>query len=160
MTQLQPGDSAPNCTLPLDDGTSFDLAAAHGHPVVLYFYPADGTAGCTDENREFTEHAEEFAALGARLVGISPDTIASHQKFRKKHGLQVPLASDPDLVAISDFGLWQLKKLYGRQFMGLVRTSFIIAADGTIAAIIPATRIRGHAQKVLEALREHVAKSG
>lgn len=158
MTPLQPGDTAPDFTLPLDDGTSFHLAAQHGHPVVLFFYPEDGTAGCIDENREFSELGAEFAALGARLVGISPDPIAKHQKFRSKYDLEVPLAADPDHLAIAAFGLWQLKKLYGRQFMGLIRTSFVIAADGTVVAMIRATRIRGHARKVLEALQDHLAR--
>lgn len=156
MTELQPGDIAPDFTLPLDDGTLFHLAAQRGHPVVLYFYPADGTAGCTDENREFSERAAQFAALGARLVGISPDGIAKHLKFRAKYDLAVPLAADPEHRAIIAFGLWQPKKLYGREFMGLVRTSFIIAADGTIVAIVRATRIRGHAQSVLQALQAHL----
>ena len=147
MTTLQPGDIAPDFTLPVHDGSSFHLAAQRGHPVVLYFYPQDDTAGCTDENREFSELADQFAALGARLIGISPDSIADHQKFAGKYNLQVSLASDPDHLAIAAYGLWQLKKLYGREFMGLIRTSFLIAADGTIAAAIRATRIRGHAQR-------------
>ncbi|MCS6759065.1 MAG: peroxiredoxin [Candidatus Devosia euplotis] len=157
MTQLQPGDIAPDITLPLDNGGSFRLHAQRGHPVVLYFYPADDTASCTVENHEFSERAAQFAALGARLVGISPDSIAKHVKFRGKHDLQAPLAADPEHHAIAAFDLWQPKKLYGREFMGLIRTSFIIAADGVIVAIIPATRIRGHAQKVLAALQDHLA---
>lgn len=157
MADLSEGDIAPDFTLPLDDGTVFSLAAARGQPVVLYFYPEDDSGGCTDENREFSDRAEAFADLGARLVGISPDTIQSHVKFRSKYGLAVPLASDPDHLAIEPYGLWKLKKLYGREFMGLIRTSFIIGADGRIARIVRATRILGHAQKMLEALETHVA---
>jgi peroxiredoxin Q/BCP len=153
---LQEGDLAPDFTLPLDDGTSFHLAAARGQPVVLYFYPEDDSGGCTDENREFSERASQFAALGARLVGISPDPIEKHRKFRAKYDLLVPLAADPAHEAIAPFGLWQLKKLYSREFMGLIRTTFIIDAEGRIGRIIRATRIRGHAQKVLEALAAHV----
>ena len=160
MTILQPGDAAPDFTLPLDDGRQFHLAAHHGAPVVLFFYPTDDTAGCTTENREFSELSAQFARLGASLVGISPDSIDKHQKFRSKYGLLTDLAADPELAVVRAFGLWQLKKLYGREFMGLIRTSLIIAADGTIAAIIPATRIRGHAQKVLDALQTHLAKTG
>lgn len=159
MTELKEGDSAPNFTVKLDDGTSFELARAKGRPVVLYFYPEDDSGGCVDENREFSDRATAFGDLGARLVGVSPDTVESHIKFRKKYGLVVPLAADPERTAIEAFGLWQLKKLYGREFMGLIRTSFIIGADGRVARIIRATRIRGHAQKMLEALEAHVAQN-
>ncbi|HEV7345109.1 MAG TPA: peroxiredoxin [Devosia sp.] len=156
MSDLSEGDSAPDFTLQLDDGSSFTLSAQRGRPVVLYFYPEDDSGGCVDENLEFSERAAAFAALEARLVGVSPDTIETHRKFRAKYGLVVPLAADPEHLAIEPFGLWKLKKLYGREFMGLIRTSFIVGSDGRIARIIRATRIRGHAQKVLEALEAHV----
>ena len=157
MPDLNEGDIAPDFTLPLDDGSTFQLSAQRGKPVVLYFYPEDDSGGCVDENQEFSDRAEAFAALGARLVGVSPDTIESHLKFRKKYGLVVPLAADPEHQAIEAFGLWKLKKLYGREFMGLIRTSFIIGEDGNVARIIRATRILGHAQKMLEALEAHVS---
>lgn len=159
MPDLSEGDIAPDFTLPLDDGTNFHLAAERGRPVVLFFYPEDDSGGCTDENREFSERADAFAQLGARLVGISPDTVATHLKFRKKYNLVAPLAADPDHVAIEAFGVWKLKKLYGREFMGLIRTSFIIDAEGRVARIIRATRILGHAQKMLDALTAHVAET-
>ena len=152
MTMLQDGDFAPDFTLPLDDGSSFTLSAHRGQIVVLYFYPQDDSGGCVNENQEFAALSAEFTRSGATLVGISPDTLESHRKFRAKYGLTVPLAADPERVAVEGFGLWQLKKLYGREFMGLVRVSFIIGADGRIARAIRATRIIGHAQKVLEAL--------
>ena len=152
MAMLQDGDFAPDFTLPLDDGSSFTLSEQRGQMVVLYFYPEDDSGGCVNENQEFSALSAEFAKRGARLVGISPDTLESHRKFRGKYGLTVPLAADPEHVAIEGFGLWQLKKLYGREFMGLIRTSFIIGADGRIARTIRATRIVGHAQKMLEAL--------
>lgn len=157
MPDLSEGNIAPDFTLPLDDGSSFQLSAQRGRPVVLYFYPEDDSGGCVDENQEFSARADAFAALGARLVGISPDSTESHQKFRRKYGLVVPLAADPQHQAITRFGLWKLKKLYGREFMGLIRTSFIIDADGQIARIVRATRILGHAQKMLDALEAHVA---
>lgn len=156
MPDLTEGDIVPDFALPLDDGNTFTLSAERGRPVVLYFYPEDDSGGCTDENREFSDRAEAFAKLGARLVGISPDPIASHLKFRKKYDLQLPLASDPDHLAIETFGLWKLKKLYGREFMGLIRTSVIIGADGRVVRLMRATRIIGHAQKVLDALAVHV----
>lgn len=160
MSDLKEGDTAPDFVLPLDDGTQFQLSGHKGKPVVLYFYPEDDSGGCTDENREFSERASAFEALGAVLVGISPDPIEKHQKFRAKYGLVVPLAADPEHLAIEPFGLWKLKKLYGREFMGLIRTSFIIGADGRVARIMRATRILGHAQKMLEALEAHVAATG
>jgi peroxiredoxin Q/BCP len=154
MPILSEGNPAPDFTLPLDDGTSFTLSAQRGAPVVLYFYPQDDSGGCVNENQEFSALAPQFAKLGAKLVGISPDTLESHQKFRAKYGLTVPLAANPERHAIEAFGLWQLKKLYGREFMGLIRTSFIIGADGRIVRAIRATRIVGHAQKMLDALAE------
>jgi thioredoxin-dependent peroxiredoxin len=154
MTMLQDGDFAPDFTLPLDDGSSFILSAQLGQIVVLYFYPQDDSGGCVNENQEFSALSAEFAKRGAKLVGISPDTLESHRKFRAKYGLTVPLAADPDHLAIGGFGLWQLKKLYGREFMGLVRVSFIIGADGRIARAVRATRIIGHAQKMLDVLDE------
>ncbi|MDB5615735.1 MAG: peroxiredoxin [Devosia sp.] len=157
MPDLTEGIAAPDFTLPLDDGSTFQLSAERSHPVVLYFYPQDDTTGCRNENIEFSELASAFAALGARLVGISPDSLDSHSKVRKKYNLQVPLAADPDHLAIEPFGLWKLKKLYGREFMGLIRTSFIIGADGRVARIIRATRVLGHAQNVLEALEAQLA---
>ena len=157
MTKLQVGDMAPDLTLQLDDGSTFRLADQMGHPVVLFFYPEDDSGGCTTENQEFSELLPVFEQLGARLVGVSPDTVETHRKFRTKYELNIPLAADPERVAIDAFGLWQLKKLYGREFMGLIRTSIIIGADGRIASIVKASRIAGHAQKMLDALRIQVS---
>ena len=157
MSELTIGSPAPDFSLPLDDGTKFTLAEHRGHPVVLFFYPQDDTLGCTNENKEFSQLLPAFNRLDARVLGISPDPIGMHVKFRAKHQLTTPLASDPEHLAISAYGLWQPKKLYGREFMGLVRTSFIIGADGRILEIMRATRIAGHAQKVLDALAQHLA---
>jgi thioredoxin-dependent peroxiredoxin len=153
------GSPAPDLDLPLDTGDRFRLSEHRGSRVVLYFYPEDDSGGCTDENLEFSALLPRFEALGARLVGISPDTVESHRKFRAKYGLLQPLAADPDRTAVEAYGLWQLKKLYGREFMGLIRTSFIIGADGHIARIIRATRIKGHAQKMLDALEQLRSKA-
>jgi len=157
MTHLKPGDSAPDFTLPRDDGSTVTLSALRGRPVVLFFYPEDDSGGCTDENQEFSALAPNFAARGAELIGISPDSVEKHAKFRAKYGLAIPLAADPQRHAIEAFGLWQMKKLYGREFMGLIRTSVIVGADGTIARIVRATRIKGHAAKMLAALDEVLA---
>lgn len=154
MTHLNPGEPAPDFTLCLDDGTSVSKTSLAGRPGVLFFYPEDDSGGCVDENVEFSTLSDQFAARGAFLAGISPDTLDSHRKFRLKYGLRAPLAADPERAVIEAFGLWQMKKLYGREFMGLVRTTFILDAKGDIARIIRATRIKGHAAKVLVALEE------
>ncbi len=158
MTHLMPGDAAPDFSLLRDDGSTIANADIAGRRAVFFFYPEDDSGGCTDENQEFSALADAFAKRGAVLVGVSPDDVASHKKFRAKYGLVIPLGADPERKTIEAFGLWQLKKLYGREFMGLIRTSFIIGADGRIARIIRATRIKGHAEKVLAALDEVIAE--
>lgn len=154
MTLLEPGDIAPVFTLALDDGSEFDLGAERGRHVVLFFYPKDDTPGCTRENCDFSDLGAEFAKLGARVVGISPDTAISHAKFRAKYGLASRLAADPDHIAITAYGVWGEKIMAGRPYMGLKRTSFIIAPDGRIAAVFPVARVKGHAAAVLDTLRE------
>lgn len=158
MTMPEEGDLAPDFTLPTDDGKTFSLAAQRGKPVVLFFYPQDDTEGCTIENQEFSALASQFAERGAVLVGFSPDTVAQHSKFRRKFDLSTLLVSDPDHVAIGAYGLWQMKKLYGREFEGLIRTSFLIDTQGRIDRIVRATRIKGHAGKMLDALDALLAK--
>ena len=152
------GDPAPDFALTTDAGTTFRLSAHKGRPVVLFFYPQDDTDNCTRENQEFSETAAEFEKAGAVLAGISPDSVKSHCQFRDKYGLKVPLISDPEHKAIGPFGVWQQKKLYGREYLGLVRTTFVIDADGKVAAVVPATRIKGHAGKVLQALKDVMAR--
>lgn len=159
MSIVEPGTMAPEVTLMLDDGRSLPLVDLRGRPLVLYFYPEDDSGGCVDENQEFSALAADFAARGATLIGVSPDSVQSHIKFRQKYGLGVPLAADPDRHVIEGFGLWQLKKLYGREFMGVIRASVLIAADGRIVRVVRATRIKGHAAKMLEALDAHLASA-
>jgi thioredoxin-dependent peroxiredoxin len=153
MTIPAVGTTAPDFELMTDSRELFRLAAHRGQPVVLYFYPQDDTEGCTLENIEFTDLLPEFQRLKTVVVGISPDTIEKHCTFRDKYNLGVPLASDPDRTVISAYGLWQLKKLYGVEFMGVKRATVIIDAEGKIAGVILATRIKGHAEKVLNATR-------
>lgn len=159
MTTLSVGDPAPRVTLHFDDGSKTSLPELKGRPVVLFFYPEDDSGGCTDENQEFSALAPDFAARGALLFGVSPDPAEKHRKFRAKYDLKVPLVADPERQVIEAFGLWQMKKLYGREFMGLIRTSVIIGADGRIARIVRATRIKGHAAKMLQALDDVLGKA-
>lgn len=154
MATIEVGSRAPDFALPTDDGSTFRLSEHRGRPVVLFFYPEDETEGCTIENLEFTSLAPEFARLGVTLVGISPDTVEKHCRFRDKHRLGARLAADPKLKVIKPYGLWQRKKLFGHEYDGLVRTTFLIDAKGCFAAIWKVTRIKGHAAIVLEATRE------
>ncbi len=153
MAQPKPGDPAPDFTLPTDQGT-VTLSTLRGAPVVLYFYPKDDTEGCTIESIEFTGLRDEFAALGVRVIGISPDTVADHEKFRAKHGLGIELAADPDRTAIDAYGVWGEKTTFGKTYTGLIRTTFLVAADGTIAQVWPVLKIKGHAEQVLAAARD------
>lgn len=146
------GDAAPLFAIETDRGDTFRLRAHRGHSVVLYFYPEDDTEGCTLENIEFTDLLPRFQALGAVVLGISPDSVARHCTFRDKYNLGIPLGSDPDHRVIELYGLWQLKKMFGVEFMGVKRATIIIDGAGNVAAILHATRIKGHAEKVLAAV--------
>jgi peroxiredoxin Q/BCP len=159
MGKLASGDPAPRFSLACDDGRPLDLDAERGRFVVLFFYPQDDTETCTVENRQFSDLSADFEALGVTLVGISPDTAASHAKFRAKYGLTTRLAADPDHVAINAFGLWGEKTTFGRSYLGLIRTTVIIAPDGTILDILPVPRVKGHAAALLERLRVLVSES-
>jgi len=153
MLQLHPGDRAPDFTLQADTGHKFTLSEAAGRHVLLFFYPKDGTPGCTTEASAFSALLPEFGALGAEVVGISPDTLADHAKFRAKAGLEVTLLADPDHVAISAYGVWGPKQMAGNHYEGLIRTTFLVAPDGTVAEVWKVTRTKGHAETVLEALK-------
>jgi len=145
MSKLRIGDPAPDFSLETDSGATFQLSAQRGRKVVLFFYPQDDTEGCTVENQEFTHLAPSFEDAGAILLGISPDTVATHQKFRDKYALGVSLAADPDHKAIDAYGVWGEKTNFGKKYMGLIRTTFLIDADGCVAEIWKVTRIKGHA---------------
>lgn len=157
MVNAAVGTPAPDFELLSDHRERFRLSAQRGRPVVLFFYPQDDTEGCTIENIAFSEHLPAFQGLGATVVGISPDSVDDHCAFRDKYKLGATLLADPEHVAIDAYGLWQLKKTFGREYVGLVRSSFLIAADGMIAERWTVTRIKGHAEAVLEATRRLVA---
>jgi peroxiredoxin Q/BCP len=121
--------------------------------VVLYFYPKDDTPGCTAEAIAFTGLADQFAAAGAMIVGISPDTVKSHDKFKAKHELTIQLASDAEKEVVNRYGVWVKKSRYGREYMGVDRTTVLVGKDGKIAEIWPKVKVDGHAAAVLEAVR-------
>ena len=146
------GDKAPAIRTALSDGSTLDLAAPGGK-LVLYFYPKDDTSGCTREAQDFTELASDFAAAGAKVVGVSRDEMKKHDKFIAKYDLAVPLAADTD-GAISDaFGTWVQKSMYGRKYMGMDRATFLIGADGTVIRDWRKVRVPGHAAEVLAAVK-------
>ena len=127
-----------------------------GRWVVLYFYPRDNTPGCTLEAVEFTGLLPEFEKLGAVVVGVSPDSEESHRRFREKHGLGIALISDPEHTLAERFGVWKLKKNYGREYYGIERSTFILVPAGRVAAEWRKVKVRGHAEEVLARLRELV----
>ncbi len=148
------GDKAPDFKLSNTDGQIRTLADYTGKWLVLYFYPKDNTSGCTMEAVDFTAHRDSFKALNAEVVGISPDSCESHRKFREKHGLQIELLCDPEKQVLQQYGVWQKKRMYGREYMGVVRTTVLIAPDGTIAYIWPKVKVKGHAETVLNKIKE------
>jgi peroxiredoxin Q/BCP len=153
---LEIGQKAPDVTLPDDRGGSFKLSASRGKPVVLQFYCEDGTEGCEIENREFSALSSEFRELGVEVVAISPQSVESHRKFSAKHDFAHRLLADTELEANKAYDVWQQKKLWGREYMGTVRVTYLVDAKGKIAAVLPARRVKGHAQKVLDAARDLV----
>lgn len=150
MARPEVGDTAPDFTLPTDDGT-ITLSALKGKPVVVYFYPKDDTSGCTKEAIAFSKLKPEFDKIGTRVIGLSPDSAAKHAKFRTKHELTVDLAADEDRTALEAYGVWVEKSMYGRKYMGVERTTFLIDAQGRIANIWNKVKVDGHAEAVLEA---------
>lgn len=148
-------EMAPDFTLPVQGAPEAEitLSALRGSPVVLFFYPRDDTSGCTKENEAFTAMEGDFAALGVRVFGISKDSLASHEKFMTKKSLTVPLLSDESGTASEDFGVWKEKSMYGKKFMGIERSTFLIDAEGRISKEWRKVKVPGHAEEVLEAAK-------
>lgn len=148
------GDAVPDIALTAADGSAVKVSDFAGRKLVLFFYPKDDTPGCTTENKDFSDLSEEFARAGAALLGISKDPPAKHAKFAAKHGLVAPLASDAETDGLSDaLGIWREKQNYGRTYMGMVRSTYLVAADGRIARVWSPVKVKGHAAEVLEAAR-------
>jgi len=152
MAKLEAGGKAPDFSLPDQDGKSVALKDFKGAPVVVYFYPADDTPGCTKEACQFNENLSAFSRAGATVVGISPDRAEKHTKFRTKYGLTFPLLSDPSHGVMEAYGAWGEKTMYGKKTTGTIRSTFLIDAKGTIARAWYNVRADGHAAKVLEEL--------
>lgn len=146
------GDTLPDLALTAPDGSAVRPADFAGRKLVLFFYPKDDTPGCTTENKDFSQLAERFAAAGTALLGVSKDPPKKHEKFIAKHGLAAPLASDAEEGGLSDaLGIWTEKSMYGRTYMGMERTTYLVAADGTIARVWNKVKVKGHAEEVLAA---------
>lgn len=149
---LQPGDKAPDFDLPTDTGR-VSLSGLKGKNVVLYFYPKDDTAGCTSEALQFSSEVEEFQKLGAVIVGVSKDSVASHAKFRAKHDLTIELAADPLGDVVEAYGAWVEKSMYGRKYMGVDRSTFLIDRDGVIREVWRKVKVPGHIKAVMNAAK-------
>lgn len=150
---LDAGSTAPEFDLPADGGGRARLSALKGRPVVLYFYPKDDTPGCTKEALDFTGLADAFEAEGAVVIGVSKDPPSSHDRFKTKHKLALTLASDEAGGTVEAYGAWVEKSMYGRKYMGVDRSTFLIGPDGVIRRTWRKVKVPGHATEVLEALR-------
>ena len=150
---VEVGSKAPDFTLPTDGGGEVSLKALKGKPVVLYFYPKDDTSGCTAEACAFRDTLPDFSKVKAQVIGISRDSVASHDKFKQKYKLPFPLASDADGKVCEAYGVWVEKSMYGRKYMGIKRATFLIDAKGVVRGVWRKVKVPGHAEEVLEAAR-------
>ncbi|VVT21954.1 peroxiredoxin [Rhizobium sp. EC-SD404] len=153
MSELSEGMQAPAFTLPRDGGGDVSLSEFGGKKVVLYFYPKDDTSGCTTEAIAFTALKQDFAEADTVVIGMSPDPVKKHDKFRDKHSLDVILAADEDKSTLEAYGVWQEKSMYGKKYMGVERTTLLIDRDGKIVRIWPKVKVPGHAEDVLAAAK-------
>ena len=149
---LKTGSKAPSFELMSDEGKKVSLKDFAGKKVVLYFYPKDDTPGCTKEACSFSDNYKRLQKAGAVVLGVSADSVPSHQKFRKKYDLGFPLLSDPEKEVIQKYDVWKEKSMYGKKYMGIERTTFIIDEQGKIAHIFPKVKVDGHTDEVLEKL--------
>jgi thioredoxin-dependent peroxiredoxin len=150
---LGPGDKAPNFRLPCDGEGTISLADFRGRNLVLYFYPRADTPGCTTESKAFSALIAAFGKAGTAVLGVSADPLKAQDAFKAKHRLKIPLASDETHQMLDAYGVWGEKSMYGKTFMGITRTTFLIGKDGRIARIWPKVKVEGHADDVLEAAR-------
>jgi peroxiredoxin Q/BCP len=146
------GAPAPDFSAPDQDGVVRSLSEFRGRPLVLYFYPKDMTPGCTTEACDFRDNLARIARHGAAVVGISADSVARHRKFADKEGLSFPLLADEDRTIVEAYGVWKEKTLYGRKFMGIERTTYVVDADGRIAHVFEKVKVKGHVDAVIDVL--------
>lgn len=151
---LKVGDKAPSFKLKNQEGETISLADLKGKAIVLYFYPKDDTSGCTKESCNFRDEFPKFGKLNAEIIGVSADSVESHKKFASKYSLPFNLLSDEKREMIEKYGVWKEKSMYGRKYMGIERTTFIINPDGKITNIFPKVKVEDHNQEVMEALKE------
>ncbi len=153
MTTLEASHAAPDFSLPGDGGSTVSLKGLAGRKAVLYFYPKDDTSGCTLEAKEFSALKPDFEKAGAMVIGISADSVKSHDKFKAKHDLTIALASDESHKTLEAYGVWVEKSMYGKTYMGIERATFLIGKDGKVARVWRKVKVPGHAKEVLEAAR-------
>lgn len=151
---IEVGQIAPDFTLEASHNQTVSLSDLRGKNVVLYFYPKDMTPGCTTEACDFRDYHPEFGKLNAVVLGISPDDVKSHDRFTAKHELPFPLLADPDHKVAEAYGVWVLKKMYGREYMGIERTTFVIDAEGKVARVWNKVKVKGHVQEVLDFIKQ------
>ncbi len=151
---LKVGDKAPAFKLKNQDEETISLSGLKGKPVVLYFYPKDDTPGCTKEACNFRDEFPKFGKLKAEIIGISTDSVKSHKKFAEKYGLPFILLADEKKQVVQEYGVWKEKNMYGRKYLGIERTTFIINSDGRIANLFPKVKVDEHNKEVMEALKE------
>ena len=152
MPILETGDTAPDFTLPASGGGTIKLSELQGQKVVLYFYPKDDTSGCTKEACSFSENISAFNQIKAKVIGVSRDSVASHDKFISKYGLKFPLVSDEDGKVCEAYGIWNEKSMYGNKYMGIDRSTFLIGEDGKIINIWNKVKVDGHTEDVMKAI--------
>ena len=153
---VEVGQVAPDFTLPASNGEEVKLSDFRGKYVVLYFYPKDMTPGCTNEACDFRDHHESFAELDAVILGVSPDPVDRHKKFIEKHDLPFLLLADEDHKVAEDYGVWQLKKNFGKEKMGIVRSTFIVDKEGKLVKEWRKVRVKGHVESALEYIKENL----
>ena len=151
---IQEGDKLPRFSLPADDGSTVNNESLKGRKTVLYFYPKDDTTGCTKEACDFRDAFPRFGDTDARIIGVSPDSVDSHRKFKKKYDLPFQLLADEKHQLADAFGVWKEKSMYGRKFMGIERTTVIVDENGRVARIFPKVSVAGHVAEVEEAIRD------
>ena len=151
---IEPGKKAPDFTLPADDGTKVKLSELRGNPVVLYFYPRDDTPGCTREACSFRDRKDDLTRIGVKVLGVSTDDVASHEKFRDKYSLNFPLLADTEHKVAEKYGAWREKTRFGKTSMGVQRSTYLIDSDGVVRKVWKNVSVEGHDEQILKALEE------